>query len=349
MAKKRISRIQRKTTNNGRFVSFTVHLILLLLAFLPFLSFHAPEPPTKEALVLQFDYPFNQYIAPEKFVEEQPKPEEIPPVEGDFSEASKMSGSEAGGNEIKSPEPAQSRPKEAAPAALKTQSAPTTLKSTTPSTPITSPTSDISMPLPKIYNKTPSKSNEWASIDDVSEGSSDNVQEMRIIDSGTSFGSADVTSGGNGDDDSSITSEGFGTKPGGSGGTGNGTGNTTGNGSGPGGGTGTGNAGSKTGVGNNGTGMDFGVGLNGLLNRKIIKQGAIGKLAEKPGKIAIYVCVDQSGKVVGTSFDKVASTINDPAIIAKAEAVARSYLWAEDKNAPPKQCGKLTITFTLPK
>lgn len=352
MAKKRVSRIQRKTTNRGRFASFTVHLVLLLLAFLPFLSFHAPEPPTKEALVLQFDYPYNQYIAPEKFVEPQPKPEEVPPpVEGDLSEASKMSGSEAGGNEIKSPEPVQSRPAESAPAALATPSKTAVLKSSTPSTPITSSANDnIPMTLPKLYNKQPSKSNEWASIDDVSEGSSDHVQEMRIIDSGSGgFGNADVPSGGDGDGDSGISSEGFGTKQGGSGGTGNGTGNTTGNGPGPGGGTGTGNAGNKTGVGNNGNGTQWQVGLDGFLNRKMIKRANVEKLADRDGKIAIYICVDPSGKVVGTKYDPVVSTFKDPEFIKKAEACAMSYQWAPDPSAPPKQCGKLTFSFKVQK
>jgi hypothetical protein len=341
MANKRQSKVQRKSTSRGRFTSFTVHLALLLLAYLPFLSFQAPEPPPKEALVIQFDYPYNQYVAPEKFVEEIVEEKMEMPEEANLEEASKMSGSEGGGNETQA-EPMQSRPQPSAPTALSSPSKPTTLKST--SSPLTTQASDIPRPMPKLY---PTQA--WASVEDVSESETDGVQEMKIIDSGTSFGSADIPSGGDGDDDSGVTSEGFGTKPGGTGGTGNGTGNTTGNGSGPGGGTGTGNAGNKTGVGNNGTGMDYGVGLNGLLNRKIIKQGAIGKLAEKPGKIAMYVCVDQSGKVVGTKYDVVASTITDPAIIAKAEEVARSYVWAADPDAPPKQCGKLTITFTLPK
>ena len=352
MAKRRLTKTQRKSQNRGRLTSFTVHLILLLLAYFPFLSFKAPEPPTKEALVLQFDYPYNQYIAPEKFVEpvQQETPEQEIPEEGDMSEASKMSGSEAGGNEIKSPEPAQSRPQEAAPAALKTQSAPTTLKSTTPSTPITSPTSDISMPLPKIYNKAPSKSNDWASIDDVSEGSADNVQEMRIIDSGGGgFGTADVPSGGDGDSDSGVSSEGFGQKPGGGGGTGNGSGNTTGNGTGPGGGTGTGNAGNKTGVGQNGNGKEWSVGLDGFLNRKMIKRANVEKLAEKDGKIAIYICVDPQGKVVGTKYDAVVSTFKDPEFIKRAEECAMSYQWAPDPTAPPKQCGKLTFSFKVAK
>jgi len=337
MAKKSQSRTHRKSQNRGRFTSFTVHLLLLLMAYLPFLSFHPPEPPPKEALVIQFDYPYNQYVAPKKFEEEKMEM----PETANLEEASKMSGSEGGGNEIKA-EPMQSRPQQSAPTALAAPSAPTALK--TPPTPISTKASDIPLPMPKIYT-----SQAWASVEDVSASETDGVKEMRMIDSGTSFGDAEVPSGGDGDDDSGITSEGFGQKPGGGGGKGNGTGNTTGNGSGPGGGTGTGNAGNKTGVGNNGTGMDYGVGLNGLLNRKIIKQGAIGKLAEQPGKIAIFVCVDQSGKVVGTQYDIVASTIKDPSLIAKAEAVARTYQWAPDPSAPAKQCGKLTITFTLPK
>lgn len=301
--------------------------------------------------MLQFDYPFNQYIAPEKFVEEPPQPEEIPPVEGDLSEASKMSGSEAGGNEIKSPEPAQSRPAEAAPAALSTQSKPSVLKSTTPSTPITSAASDIPMTLPKIYTASTAKSNDWASIEDVSEGgSSDDVQVMRIIDSGSGgFGNADVPSGGDGDGDSGVSSEGFGQKPGGGGGTGNGSGNTSGNGTGPGGGTGTGNAGNKTGVGQNGNGTEWQVGLDGFLNRKMIKRANVEKLAEKDGKIAIYICVDPSGKVVGTKYDAVVSTFKDPEFIKRAEACAMSYQWAPDPKAPPKQCGKLTFSFKVAK
>jgi hypothetical protein len=261
-----------------------------------------------------------------------------------------MSGSEAGGNEIKSPEPVQSRPQESAPAALATPSKPTALKTATPSTPITSAASDIPMTLPKIYTASTAKSNDWATIDEASEGTSDNVQEMRVIDSGTGgFGNADVPGGGDGDDDSAVTSEGFGTKQGGSGGTGNGSGNTTGNGSGPGGGTGTGNAGNKTGVGNNGNSTEWQVGLDGFLNRKMIKRADVAKLADKDGKIAIYICVDPSGKVVGTKYDPVASTFKDPAFIAKAEACAMSYQWAPDPKAPPKQCGKLTFSFKVQK
>jgi|GEM_PF-1438243 len=338
MSNKRQSRTHRKSQSRGRFASFTVHLVLLLVAFLPFLSFQAPDPPTKEALVIQFDYPYNQYVAPKKFEDEKIKM----PETANLDEASKMSGSEAGGNEIKAPEPMQSRPQQSAPTALASPTTPTALK--TPSTPISTKASDIPLPMPKIYT-----SQAWSSVEDVSESETDKVQEMRVIDSGSGFGSVAQPGGGDGDDDSGVTSEGFGNKPGGTGGTGNGTGNTTGNGSGPGGGTGTGNAGNKTGVGNNGSGTDWQVGLDGFLNRKMIKRADVAKLADRDGKIGIYICVDPSGKVVGTKYDPTVSTFKDPEFIKRAEACAMSYQWAPDPNAPPKQCGKLTFSFKVQK
>ncbi|HJW28819.1 MAG TPA: hypothetical protein VJ508_06155, partial [Saprospiraceae bacterium] len=157
MANKRQNRIYSKTRNRGRMASFTVHLLLLLVAFLPFLSFHAPEEPTKEALVIQFDYPYNQYVAPEKFVKEEPLK---------TGEPSKMSGSEAGGNKTVE-EPMHSRPREAAPAPLATPVTPTALK--TPPAPIRSPLSDVPLPMPKIYtHASTTTSTSWQSIEDVS-------------------------------------------------------------------------------------------------------------------------------------------------------------------------------------
>lgn len=329
---KRHDRIYRKTRNRGQVASFTVHLLLLLVAFLPFLSFQAPAPPSKEALVFQFDYPYNNYIAPQKFVEEKPLT---------TGEPSKMSGSEEGGNEIKA-EPMEARPQQAPPTTLTAPAKPTAVQQV--SAPINSNTSEnIPMPLPKIYTQST-----WQTVEDVTASESDRVEEMRIIDqSSTSFGEISEPGSPDGDGDAEVSSEGFGTKPGGGGGSGNGTGSTSGNGSGPGGGTGTGNAGNKTGVGNNGTGMDWGVGLDGLLNRKLVRRADVGRLAVKEGKISMYICVDQQGNVVTTKYDLVGSTLKDPAFIAKAEACAKSYLWAPDPSAPPKQCGKLTFVFKI--
>src|SRR5687768_7735375 len=109
MRKNRQSRIASKASNKGRAVSVLVHSLLLLFAFLPFISMQTPEVPSKEALVIQFDYPYNNYVAPEKF--------EAPPKEV----GNNMGGSEAGGS-TPSADPIQPRPVEAAPSKL---SAPT--------------------------------------------------------------------------------------------------------------------------------------------------------------------------------------------------------------------------------
>ena len=277
MSRKRQSRIHRKSRNRGRFASFTVHLVLLIAAFLPFISFEPPEEPTKEALVFQFDYPFNEYIAPEKFHTEEEVVEANELLEG-----SKMSGSEAGGNESVVEDPAPSRPQQAAPAPLATAT-PTQPVMKSMSNPIRTSVSDVPLPKPQIYTAP-----KWESIEEVSAAESDGVRPMRIIDeaSSGSFGSVPGEGTGDGDDDSAVFSDGFGGKPGGQGGTGTGTGNTTGAGSGPGGGTGAGNAGSKTGVANDG--MGFSVALDRLINRKLVSRAQVGQLAIKEGNISMY-------------------------------------------------------------
>jgi hypothetical protein len=179
---------------------------------------------------------------------------------------------------------------------------------------------------------------------------SDGVEEMVIIDSGGNFGDIPGEGGGDGDDDSSVWSDGFGTKPGGQGGTGNGTGNTTGNGSGPGGGTGVGSAGNKTGVGNNGTGgMGWNVGIGQGFTRKMIQRAKVESLAVKEGKIAIVICIDRSGMVISTKYDLANSTLKEPSFITEAEKVAKGYIFAQDSDAPERECGRLTFIFKLPK
>src|SRR5688572_20200990 len=106
MKKSRQSRVSSSASNKGRAVSFLLHALLLLVAFLPFFAMQAPAEATKEALVIQFDYPYNNYVAPEKFeVEEEPEL------------VNNQAGSQAGGS-TPSEEPIQPRPVEAAPSRL---------------------------------------------------------------------------------------------------------------------------------------------------------------------------------------------------------------------------------------
>lgn len=336
MSNKRKNPVDRKSRTRGQVVSFIVHLILLLFAFLPFLAFQAPEEPTKESLVIQFDYPYNQYVAPEKFVEEVKQD-----IAENMDEGSKMSGSDEGGNESKA-ESAQSRPQQSAPAQL---SSPTpAMTKPAVSSALRSNVGEIPLPTPKIVKK-----QAWASVNDFGSFESDGVEEMQMIDwSEGSFGEIPGSGpGGDGDDDSSVWNDGFGNGPGGgNGGTGNGTGSTAGNG-GPGGGTGTGSAGNKTGVGQNGNGLQWGVGLDGAFNRKMLRRANVASLAVKEGRIAIIICLNREGIVTSTKYDIANSTLKDPAFIAKAEAIAKDYIFERDPTAPERHCGKLTFIFKI--
>ncbi len=335
MSRKRQPKIFSKSRNRGRTISFVLHLLLLLVAFLPFLSMQTPAEPTKEALVFQFDYPFNQYIKPEKFVVEE---EHKTPPTADMEAGSHMSGSEAGGNQTKA-EPMHSRPVEAAPSKL---AAPTLNTVTRTSTALlSSSASDIPLPTPKIT--TPSA---WQSVNDNS-FEADAVEELNIIDFSDGNGKADVGGSEPGDDDSGVTSEGFGTKPGGGGGSGNGTGNAVGNGSGPGGGKGIGSAGKNTGVGNDGTGLGWQVGLGKGFDRKLVSRGNVGSIAVKEGHMTVSICVDRTGKVIRTKFNPLGSNIREPDLIRKAEAMAATYIFVADPSAPVEQCGNLTFIFKI--
>lgn len=286
-----------------------------------------PEVPSKEALVIQFDYPYNQYVAPQNFVDQNT----------DMS--SKMSGSEAGGSAA-AEEPKQSRPQQAAPTRLST---PTVTSVSRTSSALSSSISDIPLSTPKVVTH-----QAWQSVNDYNSFETDGVEEMKMIDwSDGGFGEIVGSGQGDGDEDSDISSEGFGTGTGGTGGQGGGTGNQTGTGSGPGGGTGSGGAGKNTGIGQDGNGLEWGVGLDGLLDRKLIKRANVGSLAVKAGKVSIFICVDRNGRVISTKYDLATSTIKDADFITKAEAIASSYVFAIDIEAPEKQCGKLAFIFKI--
>lgn len=330
MNNRRKSKVESKSRTSGRIVSFILHAILLLVLFLPIFAMKPPEEPTKEALVIQFDYPYNEYVKPEVEKFEEPENTDM---------ASKMSGSEAGGSAA-SEEPMQSRPQEAAPTRLSTPTVTSVMKT---SSALRSNIGEIPLPTPKIVTQ-----QAWQSVSDYNSYESDGVEEMKMIDwSDGGFGDVAGSGPGDGEDDSDIWSDGFGTGTGGEGGQGGGTGSQNGVGSGPGEGTGAGSAGKNTGVGQDGNGLEWGVGLDGLLNRKLVQRANVGRLAIKEGKVSVFICVDRTGKVISTKYDVAGSTLKDPAFIAKAEECARSYVFAPDMVAPEKQCGKLSFIFKI--
>lgn len=183
----------------GRIVSTGVHSLLLLAGFMPFLSFDPPEKPSQEALVLQFEYPYNAYIKPEKFVDNQ-----TGETEQMIGESAKMSGSEAGGSPMDDTEAAKSRPQMAAPATLASTSTPVSAVTTVKST-LTSSIGEINVPAPKIK-----KQEAWASVSDNVPTESDGVKEMNFNWIGTIKGTGTAPGKGNGDgtDDTEITADG---------------------------------------------------------------------------------------------------------------------------------------------
>ncbi len=331
MSKPRKSKAIRKSQNRGRTFSVVMHALLLIVLFLPFFSMKAPEEPTKEALVIQFDYPYNEYVAPEpeKFIEEN------------LDMGSKMSGSEEGGSAA-STEARESRPMAAAPSRLSTPSM-TAVQSPTASSALRTDIGAIPLPTPVIVSK-----KGWQTVSDNNSFESDGVEEMTMIDwSDGAFGEEPGTGAGDGDDDSDIWSDGFGTGTGGTGGSGGGAGDGNGKGSGPGGGTGSGNAGSNTGIGQDGKGMQWGVGLDGLLDRKLVQRARVERLAVKEGKMSIVICVNRMGEVISAKYDFAGSTLKDADFVSKAEACAKSYVFAPDPAAAERQCGKLSFIFKI--
>ncbi len=325
MYKKRQSKVASKARNKGRTVSVALHALLLILTFLPFFAMQSPEEPTKEALVIQFDYPYNEYVAPEKFVV---KEQEM---------GSKMAGSEAGGSTA-SDEPIQPRPTEAAPSRL---SAPAMTAVNRSSSVLSSKISDIPLPTPKVVTH-----QAWQSVNDNS-FESDGVEELKMI-GWSDGGKGKIADSGDGDDDSDVWNNGFGSGTGGSGtGSGGGPGNATGPGSGPGGGTGAGGAGKGSGIGGIGTGIKWGEAFGeGDLSRSLIQRSPkAGQLAVKEGKICIYLCVDRNGKVISSQYNLAKSTIKDISLLSKAQDSAKEYIFAPDIMAPDKQCGNFYFVF----
>lgn len=328
MSKKRQSKVTRTSQIKGRVVSFLIHAALLLFAFLPFLSMQAPEEPSKEALVIQFDFPYNEYVAPQKFVTDN------------MSMDSGSSGSEEGGS-TPSEAPQQPRPVEAAPSRLQAPAMTGTLRSNAQ---LTSNVSDIPMPTPNVKTKSA-----WAPVEDAGGVENDGVEELKMLEwSDGDFGK--VAGTGDGDDDSDVWNDGFGKGTGGSGnGSGGGPGNGTGPGSGPGGGTGAGGLGKGSGLGGTGSGLKWGVGLGeGDLKRSLIQRSPrSSQIATKEGKICVYICVDKHGKVISSQYNIAKSTIKDVATLTKAQSIASEYIFAPDIMATEKQCGNFYFVFSF--
>lgn len=84
---------------------------------------------------------------------------------------------------------------------------------------------------------------------------------------------------------------------------------------------------------------------DGVLTRKVIHRASLDHIIVKDGVIVINICVNQRGVVVGAKHNKEMSTIEDFALIRKAMDAVMQYRFETDRSAPPRECGRLSITI----
>ena len=82
-----------------------------------------------------------------------------------------------------------------------------------------------------------------------------------------------------------------------------------------------------------------------LAKRKLIRRGEIWKVTNQPGKMVIFICVDQTGKVISAQFDPNKSSHSHIKYAKQAEECAKQYVFEEDLTAPDQQCGQMTFLF----
>lgn len=86
---------------------------------------------------------------------------------------------------------------------------------------------------------------------------------------------------------------------------------------------------------------------NGLLTRKVIKRANVTGIIRQTGKIVINLCVNREGKVIFAEADPYKSTINDQALLQKAENTAARYRYEKDYTVAERQCGKLSFILKI--
>ena len=91
-----------------------------------------------------------------------------------------------------------------------------------------------------------------------------------------------------------------------------------------------------------GAGSSVGGGLRG---RGILNSPKINDDFNKPGKVVVKVCVDASGKVISADFTQRGSTTTDSQLVRIAKKNARSYKFS--RGGVDKQCGTITYVFKV--
>lgn len=124
-------------------------------------------------------------------------------------------------------------------------------------------------------------------------------------------------------------------------------------------GTGTGEEGTGKGDGDEGDDNDDGIGTggsgegeyddsgDGVFGRKVIHRdfSMVETASSKSGVIVFTVCIDRSGNVSWSEINEFESTIKDRTVRKAALRSINKYKYEEDRSAPREQCGKYKLTI----
>lgn len=86
---------------------------------------------------------------------------------------------------------------------------------------------------------------------------------------------------------------------------------------------------------------------SGALTRAVIDRGNTKKLAQQNGTLILKICINRRGVVTHAEWDKEASSIKDSGIARTALDNVLKYRFETDRNAPTKECGRLTYIIDV--
>ena len=86
---------------------------------------------------------------------------------------------------------------------------------------------------------------------------------------------------------------------------------------------------------------------DGILTRRMISNPNFDGIIKESGKMTVNVCVDRYGYVSDAEFNPKYSTIRDPEVIRRTVAKSKEFRFEQDVNAPVRECGRLTFVIKI--
>lgn len=316
----------KKDKRKSMRTSIIIHIILILLALLPFMVTQDPPRPKQKAVLVEFDMGGSQAGA---------QSSAAAPTDEANTESSDME-SESESEPEPEPKP-EVKPVEVKPTTPiltsdveKPKIQQTKVKKVDIKVPETTPT----IPQPQDVKEIPTKTSE-----PVIKPSKTRKVTIKIERPSTNKGSGRGTGTGT----ASTGGTKGGAQAGGDGGSGTGS-----SGDGQNDGSGKGDSGTGTGKSGDGKGSGEGDGIgDGVLSRPILSYPDLSDIITESGRLTFNVCVDRNGRVTDIEYNKEYSTIRNMESVRKTLEKANQYVFEKDPTAPPRECGRMTFNIEI--